>query len=302
MFNKRKQRAEEWSMASQGQRRETNPTGGSMYDDPTYYSAPPPRKEFGYNQVRHHPDPIKAKLSMEELERLQHDQSSLCKHDELPPNMAFDVNAALSHSHGKAGQIFARRKARAEKYTVDESNVKQYVDPPTLLQAPLTQPLYTRQYTSPWEAAASGQLDLAFTDFNGNTPSVHSDQSQPAYSKISYSDTRSMTSAPEPKLDVNFKSFRPVQYTPGSQVVGGLSGSQTLPRRRTRLEEMLEGGGTSSLTFNMGQSNPLSPNVYNQSSQQSGYSQPYQPTYAEPGRFLCNKSHYCQTDCYIEVA
>lgn len=61
-------------------------------------------------------------------------------HTEMPPRAAMSLAAALENESGARGgrgaQIFQRRKAKSEKWVVDETNVKrppgqQYYPPPS---------------------------------------------------------------------------------------------------------------------------------------------------------------------------
>lgn len=236
MFTKRKQRAEEWSMNSLGQRKVTQPVAKfeSLDCGMPAFSM---QKEFGYNHVRHHPDPIKSKLNAAELEQIQHNQDSLCKHDSLPPNLAFDVNQALATSHGKAGQFFEKRKQRADKYIVDEDSRKNWQPQNTVLQTQLAPPdssplAGARLYKSPWEAAVEGRLESAFEDSQQlvyqQPPQLH----QPLNVITNQPGTAAM------QLNAKNQTFKPV--TPGySPAFSGL-GVPSAPKQKTRLEMMLE--------------------------------------------------------------
>ena len=239
MFMRRKQKSDQWSMDGQGQRRDAPSTHN--YDllgmeNMKAPGRPTLRREFVYNTVRHHPDPIKSKLNAAELEHIQHDQEALCKHDSLPPNLAFDINQALSHSRGKAGQIFEKRRQRAEKYVVDENQVRntQYNRPATV---EVPDRFNAHSYVSPWQAAMAGRLDMGFQPNSQPSPNhkpLHIITSQP--------------SAQQAQLNVKYKSFKPVQAPAGTESgyqMSGMNGSQTLPRSKTRLEQMIAGGNNS---------------------------------------------------------
>lgn len=244
MFTKRKMRADEWSMDSQGQRRDMPLTDNydlynSIESSQTGPSRPVLRKEFGYNTVRHHPDPMKTKLTTAELEQLQHNQDALCKHDAIPPNIAFDINEALAQSRGKAGQFFEKRRQRAEKYVVDENNVKNWQPQPNFAPMQIETPDYSQSlskpYISPWQAAMNGKLDAAFPEQNKPLhSSVH--MSQP----LSVITNQSRQQQPA-QLQVKYKSFTPVSVPTSYTAPAPLQPmSHTLPRAKTRLEQMLE--------------------------------------------------------------
>lgn len=248
MFSKRKNRAEEWVLNSQGQRRENQIT--QSYDSldggmPVFSMQ---RKEFGYNQVRHHPDPIKSRISAAELEHIQHNQNSLCKHDTLPPNIAFDINQALSQSHGKAGQFFEKRRQRAEKYVVDENNRRNWQPQNPNLQVQIEQPELmspggNKVYVSPWDAAADGRLDAAFPEAQQNMGYMQ--QSQPmgnGYSSSQHQPLNVITNQQQntqPQLNVKYKTFKPVKTGFAASPASTFS-SHTLPKPKTRLDMMLE--------------------------------------------------------------
>lgn len=260
MFSKRKQRAEDWAMSSQGQRRDNQLT--TSYDSldggmPRFAMQ---RKEFGYNQVRHHPDPIKSKLNSAELEQIQHNQDSLCKHDALPPNIAFDINQALSQSHGKAGQFFEKRRQRAEKYVVDENNRRAFQHHNPSLQMQIEQPAYSapsvnRPYKSPWEAAAERRLETAFPE----------EQARPQQPQAMMSNRYTVQQQPlsiitnqqqnaQPQLNIKYKTFTPIKPNLGANQPA-FTGSSTLPKPRTRLDMMLEQRATGAAATTSAQNN-----------------------------------------------
>ncbi|XP_067945021.1 synaptopodin-2-like isoform X2 [Watersipora subatra] len=279
MFTKRKQRAEEWSMNSQGQRRNIQQVTPHDSLDSGIPKFSMHRKEFGYNQVRHHPDPIKSKIDAAELEVIQHNQNSLCKHDTLPPNIAFDVNEALATSHGKAGQFFERRRQRAEKYIVDENNRKNW-QPQASSNTLSTKPSLssvTRPYKSPWEAAAEGKLESAFEDMPHNPayqkPTLHSPAIQrpaesssayqkPVFSTQQYQPLNVITNHADtssPGTNVKYKTFKPVnpviKSTPSER---GVPSTCTPPKQKTRLELMLEGSTSTTSATCINNSNNMS--------------------------------------------
>lgn len=252
MFTKRKQRAEEWTKNSQGQRKEIQPIApfNSLSTGMPEFTMQ--RKEFGYSQVRHHPDPIKSKLSAAELEQIQHNQNYLCKHDSLPPNIAFDINQALSKSQGKAGQFFERRRQRAEKYVVDENSRRNWQKPPNtnldvhIENVNVEGQVVNRSYKSPWEAAIEGRLDSAFGEQPQSSP-MPSDGS--LYQPLNV--ITNQAPVQPPTLNVKYNTFKPVrrgavQSSSLGMTPGG--GSSTLPRRKTRLEMMLEGDSEPSVS------------------------------------------------------
>lgn len=107
---------------------------------------------------------MKENLTVDELERLEHNTQNLSKHDLLPPVVAFDINSALKNSknHGKGVEIFRRNQERAEQFTVDENNRKRNQHQ-NRLDTQLDQfSQFLNNYKSPWKAAWEGNLDRAF--------------------------------------------------------------------------------------------------------------------------------------------
>ena len=100
------------------------------------------------------------------------------------PKVAFSIAQDLKSSQGKAAKIFAKRRERAEKFTVDEQNVKSPPSrmsyPPNMMppssgmmgsaaasvEAPAAQ-FSPRPTKSPWQAAVDGDLAQAFEGVHG---------------------------------------------------------------------------------------------------------------------------------------
>lgn len=121
-----------------------------------------PEYNWPYTSDAHWPNTMKENLTIDELERLEHNTENLSKHDLLPPVVAFDINSALTHSrnHGKGVDIYRRNAERAEQFTIDENN-RQHVAHPNKLDTQLRQ---HQQLThkSPWTAAWEGNIERAF--------------------------------------------------------------------------------------------------------------------------------------------
>lgn len=102
-------------------------------------------------------------LKKDEFERLRL-QAQKCDHRVVPPGTCFDIVADLKASKGRGGRLFERRKNRADKFIIDESNAKMAPPKHTRLESILDlTPLKSSQ--SPWQAAQSGQrgsVDAAF--------------------------------------------------------------------------------------------------------------------------------------------
>lgn len=107
----------------------------------------------------------KMSMKKDEFERLRL-QAQKCDHRVVPPGTCFDIVADLKASKGRGGRLFERRKNRADKFIIDESNAKMVGPKHTRLEALLDippAPLKSRQ--SPWQAAQSGDqgsVDAAF--------------------------------------------------------------------------------------------------------------------------------------------
>ena len=278
MFSKRKQRADEWSMNSQGQRKDIQQVPKVDNFTPGMPAFSMQRKEFGYNHVRHHPDPIKSKIDAAELEQIQHNQEFLCKHDALPPNIAFDINEALATSHGKAGQFFEKRKQRAEKYVVDENSRRNWQPHNTTLQTQVESLekqsfTTTRQYKSPWEAAAEGHLDSAFQDLSA-TAGYGQPSPQQQLGLQSSKPLNVITNQPDvqqSQLNIKYKSFQSVTpgYSPAHSEVKMAPAFNTLPKQKTRLEMMLEKSTTDLPSYQMNGSTGASHSMYNEGTNSS---------------------------------
>ena len=122
--------------------------------------------EYGrpYTGMTHWPSTMKENLTVDELERLEHNTENISKHDLLPPVVAFDINSALTRSrnHGKGVDIYRRNAERAEEFTIDENN-RQRISHPNRLNSQIVQQEQTNQtYKSPWKAAWEGNIDRAF--------------------------------------------------------------------------------------------------------------------------------------------
>lgn len=118
--------------------------------------------------MSHWPSTMKENLTVDELERLEHNTENLSKHDLLPPVVAFDINSALTRSrnHGKGVDIYRRNAERAEQFTIDENN-RQIVSQVNRLDSQLSQGQSPAQTTkSPWKAAWEGNLDRAFVPYD----------------------------------------------------------------------------------------------------------------------------------------
>ncbi|CAD5123077.1 DgyrCDS11455 [Dimorphilus gyrociliatus] len=165
-------------------------------------------------------------LSAEEFERMRLLEQKNT-HDSINPQMCFNLAAALKSSKGKGGQIFAKRKARADKYIVDESNValpatspnKNYMakilastnfnqeveetkrvdsgPPPNKLDTMISR----KPKMTPWEAAASDPYNIepAFEHLYGwKVPSPNEKSFTPA--KVDVTQPPPTSDSPQPKL------------------------------------------------------------------------------------------------------
>ncbi len=53
-------------------------------------------------------------------------------HTNVPPQVAMNLVADLNQNRGKGAALFQKRKARSEKWVIDENNVKKQGYQPTL--------------------------------------------------------------------------------------------------------------------------------------------------------------------------
>ncbi|XP_025091985.1 uncharacterized protein LOC112562730 isoform X2 [Pomacea canaliculata] len=104
----------------------------------------------------------KMSLKKDEFERLRL-QAAKCDHTAVSPGTCFDIAADLKASKGRAGRLFERRKNRADKFIIDETNARSPGPRTPRLEDLLKTPL--KSQLSPWEAAQSddaGRVDAAF--------------------------------------------------------------------------------------------------------------------------------------------
>lgn len=132
----------------------------------------------------------KMALTQEQFEKLRL-QSMKCDHKVVPPNQCFDLVADLKASKGRGGRMFEKRKSRAEKYVVDETNARR-TTPRAKLEHVLSQPVY--QETTPWNAAIQdgGNVDAAFSHIN------EIQRNQKLNQILRYSDPRKQPTTPMP--------------------------------------------------------------------------------------------------------
>ncbi|XP_013394385.1 synaptopodin 2-like protein [Lingula anatina] len=109
----------------------------------------------------------KAVLTPQEVERLRLGQDK-CRHNVVSPQMCFNIAKDLQKQKGRGATIFAKRRERADKYIIDETNVKSPPPPPVALTRKLEEVVAVKTYKSPWEAAMENpfSLDDAFTHIN----------------------------------------------------------------------------------------------------------------------------------------
>ena len=166
-------------------------SGGGYYSGNEYDQEHhmPPQNNFLYDDSL--PDIIKrsiAQASMVDPVRMIHAPDS-CKqlhytehttHTQMPPKAAMSLAAALetdlSGKGGRGAAIFQKRKAKSEKWVIDESNVKkvsgqQYQpSPPAAPSQPSYQPDFTYEMESPSRTKLvqddNKQNNPQFWDFN----------------------------------------------------------------------------------------------------------------------------------------
>ncbi|KAL4239710.1 positive regulation of actin filament bundle assembly [Mactra antiquata] len=105
----------------------------------------------------------KMSLSKEEFERLRLAAPKVDHHG-VSPNMCFNIAADL-HKGGrnKGAKLFQKRQQRVEKFVIDDSNVlRSPVSPSTKLDYIVQNPEHMKPQKSPWNAAATGDVNNAF--------------------------------------------------------------------------------------------------------------------------------------------
>ena len=107
---------------------------------------------------------MKENLTVDELERLEHNTENISKHDLLPPVVAFDINSALTRSrnHGKGVDLYRKNAERAEEFTIDENNRQQTSHFNRLDDQVQRNVVRKTEYKSPWKAAWEGNIERAF--------------------------------------------------------------------------------------------------------------------------------------------
>lgn len=148
MFHKRRANSDQFALESRGRKEEREFKGDN------------------YLYEGHWPDAMKHRLTTDELERFEHNTVNMSKHDLLPPVVAFDINTALKHNHGRAKEIFARNKERADQFTVDENNRMEPLHQNVLRQQLASLNEVMQNYKSPWNAANEGNLERAFSSID----------------------------------------------------------------------------------------------------------------------------------------
>ena len=171
MFAKRQKKSSKWIHDG-----EKSSSHGGAENDIAYLSdldselhitegGTKPLFTFRIPKVKHRVKPpeqdTKMALSKEEFEQLRL-SAKRCDHHSVAPNQCFDLAQSLKTNKGKAGRLFEKRRARAEKYVVDETNVKKPAKAPS---NKLEDMLNLKPALSPWEAAMknpAGDVDGAF--------------------------------------------------------------------------------------------------------------------------------------------
>lgn len=217
MFTKRQERSANWIAGSKGEQEmeiyynpdpwknrtgphtwqpemRPSPTPSFSSSYPSGYIPPAPSLDHfmapSYQDSKKNDEKT---LSAEEFERMRlYEQKNL--HNTVSPQVCFNLAQDLRSMKGKAGQMFAKRRAKADEHIVDESNVRTGPDPKILAKlmegkAPPPAPkkdyadnpsgrlseMVAKPAMSPWEAAlrtGGSTLDPAFSHLNtGWTPS-----------------------------------------------------------------------------------------------------------------------------------
>ncbi len=67
-------------------------------------------------------DPIRMVHAQEQSKQLHYTEHTT--HTEMPPQVAMSIAASLHQTGGRGAQMFQKQKAKAEKFVVDDSNVR----------------------------------------------------------------------------------------------------------------------------------------------------------------------------------
>jgi hypothetical protein len=171
MFAKRRKRSNkwvhesgEWGSSSAGDVGNLDDLDSELYEDE---GGNRPFFTFRIPNVKHRVAPPEKNTHMalkkDEFERLRL-QAQKCDHKVVPPGQCFDIVADLKASKGRGGRLFERRKNRADKFIIDESNARVSGPKHTRLEDMVGQGGPLKSSKSPWEAAQSGKgsVDDAF--------------------------------------------------------------------------------------------------------------------------------------------
>ncbi len=141
----------------------------------------------------------KKKLNLEELEKVRlYGKKSM--HNVVSPQVCFSLSDDLRNMKGKGGKLFAKRRARAEQWVVEDkggslpgpnSEIRAKILHKTAMEQALNSPptppdkgpdrvdysadrlkdliRTTKSSVSPWEAAAGGNMEAAFDHLRYNT-------------------------------------------------------------------------------------------------------------------------------------
>ena len=154
---------------------------------PSFVPAPPPPPPVPSGTGTWKPSPAdfvdlnKRIMTQEESEKMRM-YSQKTSHTAVSPQACFSLARDLHNMKGKGGKLFAKRRARVDKWVVDESSVPQAVPTPELIKkltggmvpppadvpppksGPRLQQMIQmpKPAMTPWEAAQSGDVDKAF--------------------------------------------------------------------------------------------------------------------------------------------
>lgn len=164
-FEKQRQRAEKYTLDSETNHYrplrplQTNESSYSSQQQQTYYNTSNiPNCVKNSLEEAQYINPLRYVGAPEEFKQI-HMQEHVT-HTNIPPQVSMNLAADLNFNLGKGAALFQKRKARADKWVIDENNVKKAVYP-----APSSP--YVGATTRPW-----GQRAPSWSDSEGpnNSP------------------------------------------------------------------------------------------------------------------------------------
>ncbi|CAF1290959.1 unnamed protein product [Rotaria sp. Silwood1] len=155
-FEKQRQRAEKYTLEGESTSTETavstyRPLRQLSTNDKIYFDTSnlPECIKHSLEEAQHI-NPLRYVGAPEDFKQI-HMQEHVT-HTNVSPQAAMNLAAEMTHNHGKGAALFQKRKARSEKWVIDENNVKKSgYQPPSNYIGPTTKP-WGQRAPSTWSA------------------------------------------------------------------------------------------------------------------------------------------------------